>query len=68
MHQAELKSALRYFIDSCVDDDEVKRSATAWIALDPVPVKAILARITPHMRPMADADIGLWQTIMHFYM
>ncbi|MDM5175666.1 hypothetical protein PO883_00375 [Massilia sp. DJPM01] len=67
MNQAELKSALLYFMDSCVDD-EVRRSATAWLDLDPVPVKAILARITPHMRRMDEADIGLWQTIMHFHM
>ncbi|MFB9241834.1 hypothetical protein IV454_19345 [Massilia antarctica] len=63
-----MKSALLYFIGTCFDDEEARRSATAWLDIDPVPVKAILARITPHMRRMDDADTGLWQTVMHFYM
>ncbi|ATQ76473.1 hypothetical protein CR152_19565 [Massilia violaceinigra] len=68
MNEAELKSALRYFMDTYVGDEDVKQTAAAWLDTDPVPVKPILAKITPHMRRMNEADVGLWLSIMYYYM
>ena len=68
MNDENLRTSLRHLIDAYVEADDAKQALLALLERDEVPVKGILADITPHLGRTSPADTDLLQEIVYFYL
>lgn len=68
MQIAELKEKLAYLIQKYVLTDELqKRELLELLAMDPVPVKGLLADLTPYLKGCSESDGRLIKDIVFNY-